>query len=319
MATPITTQLITGSGVKDVFVAENRYALVTTSGGVEVIDLFKGRVISSGTLPSEPVCIATPGPSNFGRLYVGTTTGGIYDMLYTRVRNVDSDFSGYLVQRFTTVSTPPISDNQINDLDARTGRLLVGTNTGVDFIADDVEYATRPLSGGSKAVRLTTSGGYWTTESGTFDGAVEVNYDLLSTTGTNIIDVDFEYTALSTPALPVEPPLDLTVSEVAGQLITVGVATSGGPLVFEEVPGNEAAASNKVLGPAPVIGVDFKPGAYYTSGCLYTATTGVVQVFDLSVDETTAFHTPESGTRGIVVVTGINTVIRTTDAGICPI
>ncbi len=319
MATPITTPLTTASGVRDVFIAEERYAIVATSGGIDVVDLFKGHVISSGTLPSEPQTIAVDWQSIWGRLYVGTVASGIFDMNYVLVRNTNSDFTDDLVQRFTTGTSPPVSDNQINDLDVLPGRLLVGTNAGIDFIdTTSTNYSTRPLVSGSKAVRFTTAGAYWTTNSGTHEGSVETNYDLLSTTGTSIIDVDFEYTNSSTPALPAEPPYDIAVSEVAGQLPAIGVATSGGTFVFEELQGNESATNNTLLTEEPVVSVDFYTDSYYTSGSLYTATSGIARIFDMSQNIVSAMHTPESGTRGMTVVTGTNTVIRTVDTQFPP-
>ncbi len=313
MPTVITAPLTMGSGVLDVFIAEERYAIVTTSGGIDVVDLFKGHVISSGTLPSDVVTVAADWESLRGKLYVGTTTSGVFDMSYVSIRNPGSDFSGALVQRFTTTSSPPVSGDRINDLDVRPGRLLIGTSGGVDFIFQETEYSTRTLISGSNAVRLTTSGGYWTTASGVFEGALEINYDLLSTTGTNIIDVDFAYTSTTSPALPGEPPFGVAVSEVNGQLPVIGVATSGGTFVFEELRGSESSANQVFLTADPTISVDFGADAHFTSGELYTATTGTAQIFDMAGNNITAIHTPESGTRGITTVTGFNTVIRAVD------
>lgn len=38
----ITTPLSTASGVNDVFIAEDRYAILATTAGVEIVDLFIG-------------------------------------------------------------------------------------------------------------------------------------------------------------------------------------------------------------------------------------------------------------------------------------
>ena len=127
----LTVPLTTASGVRDIYIAEERFALVATSGGIDVIDLFKGQVISSGTLPSEPECVAVDWQKAgsvppFGRLYVGTSTSGIFDMNYVRVREVGSDFTDAFVQRFTTTTLPPISDNRVCDLDALPGRHIRG-------------------------------------------------------------------------------------------------------------------------------------------------------------------------------------------------
>jgi len=322
MGTVITTPLITGAGTatRDVFIVEERYAVVVTSGGIDVVDLFKGYVISSGTLPSEPITAAVDWRAYplRGKLYVGTVASGIFDMEYIRIRTPGSDFSDQFVQRFTTLTSPPVSDNHIKDLDASPGRLLIGTASGVDFITDESEYATRTVVSGSDSVRLTAAGGYWTTASGIHEGSVETNYDLLSTTGTNIIDVDFEYSNTSSPALPAEPPFDITLSEVSGQLPAIGVATSGGTFVFEEDQGSESSANNTVLTTDPTVSVDFSLGSYYTSGSLYTATSGAVLVFDMSENNVSAIHTSESGTRSITTVTGISNVIRAVDIDVWP-
>lgn len=320
MSPPLTT----ASGVRDVYIAEERFCLVATSGGIDCIDLFKGYVISSGTLPSEPVSVAVNWQESgslppFARLYVGTSTSGIFDMNYVKVREEGSDFTGELVQRFTTTSAPPISDNNVLDLDALPGRLLIGTGAGVDFIFEHTEYATRSLVSGTSAVRLTEAGGgYWATASGVFEGSVEVNYDLLSTTGTSIIDVDFEYSNTSNPALPAEPPFDITVSEADGQLPAIGVATSGGAFVFEEEQGNEAAARNKVLSAEEFISVDFGPDSFFDGGCLNAATVDLLRVFGLSDNAVSGTHTQVGGDRDQSVVTGTITIVRAVDAGFCP-
>ena len=321
MAYVQTVPLTTASGVRDVYIAEERFVLVATSGGIDVIDLLEGRVISSGTLPSEPECAAVDWQKAgsippFGRLYVGTSTSGIFDMNYVRVREVGSDFTDAFVQRFTTTTVPPISDNQVRDLDALPGRLLVGTNSGVDFIFEHNEYATRPLVSGSKSVRLTEAGGYWTAASGAFDGAVEVNYDLLSTTGTSIITVDFEYTATSVPALPAEPPLDLSVSEVDTQLPAIAVATAGGVVVFEELQGNEAASRTKILSNESFVSADFGAGSFFDGGRLNVASSQILRVFDLSNNTVSGTHTSDFGTRGQSVVSGTINLVRSVDTDI---
>lgn len=324
MAYVMTVPLTTASGVRDVYIAEERFAIVATSGGIDVVDLFQGRVISSGTLPSEPECVAVNWRESgslppLARLYIGTSTSGIFDMNYVLVREVGSDFTDSLVQRYTTSTTPALSANQINDLDALPGSLLIGTSTGVDFISSGTGYATRTLTSGSQSVRLTqTGGGYWVTNSGVFDGAVEANYDLPSATGTGIIDVDYEYTTTSTPALPAEPPFDVTVSEVDGQLPAIGVATSGGAFVFEELQGNETAARNKILSAESFISVDFGRGSFYDDGCLNAATSGTLRVFDLSDNTVSSTHNPFEGDRGQSLVSGTITIVRSADAGICP-
>ena len=320
----MTVPLTTASGVRDVYIAEERFALVVTSGGIDCVDLFKGQVISSGTLPSEPRSVAVDWEKAgavppFGRLYIGTSTSGIFDMNYVRVREVGSDFTDQFVQRFTTLSNPPVSDNNIKDLDALPGRLLIGTETGVDFIFNHKEHATRPLLSGSHSVRLTeVGGGYWLTASGVFDGAVEVNYDLLATTGTNIIDVDFEFTTSSTPALPAEPPLDITVSEISGQLPAIAVATSGGAFIFEEVQGNESTTRNKVISSESFVSVDFGADSFYDGGCLNAATADLLRVFGLATNSVSGTHTQVGGDRDQSVVTGTINIVRSVDAGFCP-
>jgi len=312
MMSVITAPLTTANSVRDVFIAENQYALILTSGGVDVVDLFRGQAISSGTLPSEPLCLAADWQAINGFLYVGTATSGIFGMNYARVREVGSDFSDRFVQRFTSGSAPPVSSNKINDLDARPGRLLIATSSGVDFIANESEYSTRALISGSNDVRLSEEGGYWTTISGN-KGSVEVNYDLLTTTGTSIITLDFEYSTSSTPSLPAEPPGDLSISKVSGELPAIAVATPGGAFVFEELQGNEGLTRNKNLTSEDIISVDFQPGAYYDNGFLYAATSSVLRVFDLSNDTVSGTHTSGDGTRGQTLVPGTIKIVRSVD------
>lgn len=344
MATPITTPL-SAADVRDVYIAQERYAIVATPAGIDVVDLYKGYVITSGTLPSEPTTVVADWENIWGKVYVGTTSSGVFDMQYTLIREEGRDLTDQFVQRFTTATPIPLSSNQINDIDVRPGRLLIGTGAGIDFIADETvymnfvspetEYATRPLESGSEHVALTEAGGYWTTESGVFDGALEVNYDLLSTTGTSIIDVDFEYTNSSSPPLPAEPPFDISVVEPAGgSLPAIGVATSGGVYVFEEEPGNEAFANTKLLSAESFITCDFDPHSAFDSGCLFAGKPtgaigtkgtdagqdigGEVKVFDLANNTVSGTHNAEVGTRGITLVTGTTTVLRAVDIGYCP-
>jgi hypothetical protein len=343
MATPI-TQPLAASGVRDITIAQERYAIVATSGGIDVFDLYKGYVITSGTLPSEPTTVVADWENIWGKIYVGTTSSGVFDMQYTLIREEGRDLTDQFVQRFTTATSPPVSSNQINDLDVRPGRLLIGTGAGIDFIADETvymnfvspetEYATRPLISGSEHVALTEAGGYWTTATGVFLGGVEVNYDLLSTTGTSIIDVDFEYRKTSNPSIT-EPPFDISIVEPTdGPLPAIGVATSGGVYVFEEEPGNESSANIKLLSAESFITCDFDPNSSFDTGCLFAGIPdgaigskkgdagenigGEVKVFDLANNLVSGTHNAEVGTRGITLVTGTTTVLRAVDIGYCP-
>lgn len=308
--TPITTPLVTSSGAVDVFIAEDRYALIATSVGVDILDLYQGKIVGSGTLPDTPTSITADWTTASGNMYIGTTSSGIFTVRYHPSRYVD--FTNNLVQSYTTTSTPPISSNTVRDLDCRPGRLLIGTSAGVDFFSGESAYATRALASGVNDVHLTSSGGYWTTKSGNA-GEVEVNYNLISTVGTSIITVDFRYSASSNPALPAEPPADIAISEVIPRALAF--ATPSGAFVAEENPGNEASAQSKTITSDNIVSVDFSNGAYFSSGVLYLATTAYARTYLLDGNTLSGTHTydPNEGTGGQPLVTGTITIVRTTN------
>lgn len=317
----ITTQLTT-SGIKDIYITENdRFAYVVTSGGVDVIELINTcAVVASGKLPSEPTTITANWKEATGQLYIGTIASGIFVMDYHRSRK--GDFTDKLVQRFTTTSIPPVSSNDIRDLDALPGRLMIGTGAGVDFISNDTEYSTRPLVSGSNDVHLTAGGaGYWTTVSGN-RGEVEVNYDLISTTGTSIIDVDFEYSLSSNPPLPYEPPTDIAISERDGFAPVLAFATPSGALVTEEIQFNESTARRNTFLAEEVTSVDFGDQAAFDIETVYVLTSGSLglRIFDLETSALSGTHPQRNqnipfrvrAERGQFVASGTNTIVRTT-------
>jgi len=310
----ITTPLSTASGVNDVFIAEDRYAVLATTGGVEIIDLFIGESISSGTLGSEPLSVVADFTSAAGNLYVGTTSSGVYSVRWKALRESGLDFTDQLVQRFTTATSPAVSDNKIKDLSALPGRLLISTGAGIDFITFESLLATRPLTSGSDGCQMTTGGeGYWTV--GT--SGVEANYDLFTTSGTGIISVDFEYNATtSVPLLPSHVVSDIAVVENSPNLLAF--ATEGGAFVVEEQQFSEAASQTLTLFPDsnPVVSVDFSKEATFNSGTIYVATSGSVQVFglvDATISGTHLNNDLLTNTRDQALVTGTVTVVRTTN------
>lgn len=324
----ITTHLVTHSGVRDIFITEeDKYALVATFGGIDVINLYTGAVVSSGIIPGGhlPLCITADWTTATGLVYVGTSGGGIFSTRYHTLRSPGSDFSGSLTAHYSTATPTPTSSDVIRDLDLLEGKLLIATSSGVDVIfVRNNRRGTRALSSGSFDVHLTASGGYWTTTS-----SVEVKYDLISSTGTGIIGTDFAYTVDSTPALPGPGVFDVAFSQgVVGTALAF--ATPSGVLVTEEEPFVESTAQSKIFNPpnegeespSPLfISVDFAPRAAFNSGLLYATTTGTLRVYDLS-DNTLVGNHPQSFdtlfnfTGGVardqLLATGIVNLIRTT-------
>lgn len=308
----ITTPLVTHSGVTDVYIAENQYAIVATTSGIDIVDLLTQKVISSGTLSPAPLSITADPVTASGKIYVGTSGAGIYTTSYQGAIIPFSDFTGSLVQRFTTTSTPPISGDVVKDLDGLPKWLLIATSGGVDFLYNENLSATRVLPGfGSSACHLTsTGGGYWLDDG----GGVEVNYDLQTSTGTGIITVDFEYRSLgvSDPELPSEPASDIAISETAPST-TLAFSTASGVLVVEENPGNEAASSSKIPDTEDFISVDFSEGADFDSGLLYVATINKLEVFGLETGAVSGTHSSSVGTRGQNLLDEDVIVVRTTN------
>ncbi len=310
----ITTPLTTASGVNDVFIAEDRYAVVATTAGVEILDLFEGISISSGTLGSEPLSVVAEFTTVSGNLYVGTTSSGVYAVQWKPLREPGRDFTGELVQLFTTSTSPPVSDNKINDLSALPGRLLISTGAGIDFITLEGLVATRLLVSGSEDCQMTSVGeAYWTV----VNSGVEANYDLFPTSGTGIINVDFEYNATdSVPQLPSPVVNDLSV--VPDTVNLLGFATDLGALIVEEQQFAENTSQTFIFAPdsVPTVSIDFSKQASFTEGTAYIATSGVVRVLGLSDSVVSGTHFNDDvfrSTRDQTLVTGTVTVIRTTN------
>lgn len=326
--TAITTPLVTASGVNDVFIAEERYAVLATSSGIDIVDLQCGATISSGTLGSEPLCVGVEHTTSTGNMYIGTATSGIYSIRWKALRAPGTNFTDDLVQTFTTATTPSITSDQVNDLCVQPTRLFASTAGGVDFITFMDLGASRTLISGSERCELTEAGeAYWTaTNSG-----VEANYDLFPSSGTSIIDVDFVYNAFdSDPLLPSNVVNDIAVS--AGSQNLLGFATPITDLIIQESQGTEFNSLVKTAfsGQTPVVTIDYSEGADFDDGTVYLGVSNqliptgdisdAVLVFGL-VDVTvsgTHFHTiPKKdvntvNTRGQPLITGTISIMRVT-------
>ncbi len=319
---------VTGSGVKDVFIAEDRYAVLATQSGIDIVDLFCGQVISHAVVAGTDVlsvAVADSLTTFTGSLYIGTSTAGVLAATWPPLRAPGQDFTSKIAPLYTTSTTLAISSNQVNDLAVRGGdapQLLVSTSVGVDFIYAPREGAqhisTRLLLSGSNACELTADGeGYWTA----VNSGIEANYDLLTTTGTGIIGVDAEYNSTSSPALPSNIVNDLSISE--GSPNVINVATAAGDFMIEEVQGSESSAQSKTLSSGvDIVSVDFSDGATFeTTGAKYVTTTGVVTVFGLVDTTVSGTHHQEisleekfdkENTRDQALITGTINKIRVT-------
>ena len=323
----ITTPLVTASGVNDVFIAEDRFAVVATTLGIDIIDLQCGATISSGTLDSEPLCVAVEWTTATGNMYVGTATSGIYSATWKPLRAPDTNFTDDLVQTFTTSGSPALTSDQVNDICVLPTRLFASTAGGVDFITSMSFGASRTLISGSSRCELTKAGeAYWTTT----NSGVEANYDLFPSSGTGIIEVDFAYNNFeSDPLLPSNIVNDLAVA--AGIPNLLGFATPETDLIIQESQGTESNSLVKTVysGQTPVVSIDFSEGADFNNGTVHLATlaqfpsgdiSDALRVFGL-VDGTvsgTHFHTISSNTpevintRGQPLITGSVNIVRVT-------
>ncbi len=320
---------VTGSGVKDVFIAEDRYAVLATQSGVDIVDLFCGQVISNAVVGGTEVlsvAVADTLTTFTGCLYMGTSTSGILATIWAPLRFPGRNFTGDVKSLYSTTSTLALSSDRINDLAIQGGnvsRLLVSTSSGVDFLYIPREgpqlISTRPLLSGSNSCELTASNeGYWTV----VNSGVEANYDLIATTGTGAISVDAEYNNTSSvPLLPHNIVNDLAISEGSPNIINV--ATASGDFLIEEVQGSESSAQSKTLNPGvDVVSVDFSDGATFaTTGTKYVTTTGVVTVFGLVDTTVSGTHHQEiaseekfdkENTRDQALITGTINKIRVT-------
>ncbi len=309
----ITTPLSTSTEVNDVFIAEDRYAILATTSGVEIIDLFIGQAISSGALGGEPLSVVAEFTTPSGNLYVGTTSSGIYSARWKLLREPGRDFTDELVQVFTTASTPAVSDNKINDLAVLPGRLLISTGAGIDFITQEEFLATRALISGSESCQMTAAGeAYWAVVT----SGIEANYDLFPSSGTGIITVDFEYNdTTSSPLLPGLGLSDIAVVEDSPNLLAF--ATVSGALIVEEQQFAEATSQTVILFPnsEPVISVDFSKEATFNSGTIYVGNEETVRVFGLVNAAISGTHFNDenlNSTRDQALISGTVSVVRTT-------
>jgi len=238
------------------------------------------------------------------------------------LRAPGTDFTNQIEQTYTTTSTLAISDNQINDLAVQPMRLLISTALGVDFISKpstgSQHISSRTLESGSNSCQLTNvNEGYWTV----INSGVEANYDLISTTGIGIINVDFEYN--NTNSVPLLPSADVNdIAVVAGTPNLLNFATTSGDFVVEEQQGSEASSQTKTLSSEDIVSADFSQDATFDStGTKYVTTTGIVTVFGMVNSTVSGTHHQEisladkfikENTRDQALITGTITTIRTT-------
>jgi len=155
------------------------------------------------------------------------------------------------------------------------------------------------------------------------NSGVEANYDLISATGTGIIGIDAKYdSTVNGPLLPYNVVNEVRVSEGTPNILNV--ATASGDFMIEEVQGAEASArSRRLTTGLNVVSTDFSPGATFDNGGKYTTTTGIVTIYGISGGTVTVSGThhqdislgesfTKENTRDQAVITGTNTVIRTT-------
>ena len=320
----ITTATVTNSGVLDIFIAEDRYALLATGSGIDVLDLHVGVVISSGTIPGvASIAVAAEYTTSSGLMYVATSGSGVYTMRYHNIKAPGLDFSSDLQQTFSTVTVPAISDDVVRDICVTQSlpfRLLVSTASGVDYILDQAGAyvaSTRVVSSGSNSCYVTQEGeGYWSTT----NSGLEAVYDLNSSLGGGIITVDFVYSPTSTPSLPSNILNDLSVVE--GVTNTIAIATGAGDVVVSERQGSEATSPVKSLfTQESAVSVDFGPDSDYDTGKLYVLSTEVAMVYSMVDNSEIGSHQSTieifnrfetENTRDQALLSGTQTIIRTT-------
>jgi hypothetical protein len=323
--TVISPTPVTGSGIQDVFIAEDRFAILATQSGVDIVDLLCGAVISSAIVAeTEVLSVAAEYTTSTGCLYIGTSTSGILATRWKPIRAPGTDFTTKIEQLYTTTSTLALTDNRINDLDVLPYRLLISTAAGIDFISfpptEPANIASRNLISGSNSCQMTEAGeGYWTV----VNSGVEANYDLLSTTGVGIINIDAEYNNTANgPLLPHNIVNEVRVSPGIPNILNI--ATASGDFMIEEVQGSEPTADSRRLTQGlDVVSTDFVQGTTFDNGGKYTTTTGIVTIYGVSGAAVTVSGTHhqdislaekfiKENTRDQALITGTNTVIRTT-------
>jgi len=320
----LTVSGVTNSGILDTFIAEDRYAILATGSGIDVLDMYCGAIISSGTIPGEIVSsVVAEYTTSSGMMYIGTSGNGVYQMRYHNITAPDYDFSAELKPVFSTTSTPAISDDEIRDICIAQGhpfRLLISTGLGVDYILEEggvYTGSTRALISGSNACRITQAGeGYWDSKK----VGVETLYDLNSSLIGGIITVDFTYSPFSAPSIPSNLVNDISIAE--GSPNALAFATAGGDVEVSERQGNEFISPVKsAFTDKEVVSVSWGPDATFSTGKLYVLTTGIARVFDMTesteigshhsrIDPLDKFIT--ENTRDQALLSGTQTIVRTT-------
>ena len=146
---------------------------------------------------------------------------------------------------------------------------------------------------------------------------VEANYDLFPSSGTGIINVDFEYNATSSnPLLPHHVVNDISVVE--GNPNLLGFATNLGAFIVEEQQLAEATSQTQTFFPQsdPAVSVDFSLDATFSGGHAYVAVADSVHLFLLADAKLSGSHfydPSEDSLRDQTLVTGTVTILRTTN------
>jgi hypothetical protein len=315
---------VTGTGIQDVYIAEDRYAILATQSGIDIADLYTGAIVSSAIVSGTQVLsVAADWTTATGYLYIGTSTSGILAARWKPLRGPGTDFTGQIQPLYSTTSTLALPSNQINDLDAQPYKLLISTAAGVSFISTPPvgaqHIATKLMVSGSNGCKLTAAGeGYWTV----VNSGVDVSYNLLSSTGLGIIETDYDYNHIANgPLLPHNVVNDIDVVEGASHNI-INVATASGDFIIEEVQGAESTARSKRLHPEfDVVSAALSSSATFEAGTKYVTTTGILTVYGLVDDTVSGTHHQEisledkflrENTRDQALVTGTITIVRTT-------
>jgi len=304
--------LATQSGVRDLYISEDRYLFTVTSAGVSIIDLYMSEVISSGIPPGIATCVTVDTSAPVRKFYVGTSGNGIFSGPYNlAIHSSGLEFSSYLTLAFSTGTSPAILSDYINSLSAANGGLLISSSVGVDFITNSLLGASRTVTSGSSSCVLTNTGeAYWTV----VNSGIETCYNILPSSGTGVIPVSFQYDALtSVPPLPSNVINDIAVSKTAYN--TLGFATGVGGFIVREMQGSEGASLYKSLFSSDNISsVSFSSQAAYDSGRVYLVGAVDMKIFSLSDNTVFETYNSESGPRGQTLASGTLSKVRTSSS-----
>lgn len=289
----LTNSFLHGSTVVADLEVSPCYYFITTSGGLDIVDLNSNLNVAYASLSGGFTCVGLDeNVCSSQEILLGTNGDGVYSYTLPDTEFLSQNITSEVLP-FYTAASGDLTSNVIDciDLDFETSRNLVGTESGVDYHSGATRYFSSYGSAvNTTACKLTSSGDvyYSPTDSGIYAKYGLINADWGSP--------DYSLDSTTTPALSGNLVNDIDVTQVSG-LNYVYLATNSGVFIYEEDRNDIATSTTKTYGLSVIsgsslniTGIKASTNSTLTSGKIListydTSTTdGVIQEIDLSTD-----------------------------------